>query len=102
MNFVLKVVLFLVLLVIPFVLVISPSESLKMVTWLSIPTWPLHGSAYSEQLFDLVKPNYTIALTLCMAVASSFSKIVFITLMVLTTIASFFSAFWLNYLINAA
>ena len=101
MKFILMVALFLGLLVIPFVLVISPSESLKLLTWVSIPTWLLHGGEYTNQLFDLLKPYYTVALGVCLAIASLFSRAIFITLIVLTTIASFFSAFWLNYLINA-
>jgi len=102
MKFILLICIFLIILVVPFVLVISPNESLELVTWLSIPTWFLHGGNYSDNLFDIVKPTYTLVAVFGLAVASSLSKIIFITLVVLTVLASIFSAFWLNYLINAA
>lgn len=102
MRFIIAIVVFLVLLIVPFVLVLSPNESLKLVTWLSMPTWPLHGQSYSDRLFSLLKPNYTLLAGLCLAIPSLFSKTLFLTLLILTTIASFLSAFWLNYLMNAA
>ena len=102
MKFILNVVLFLGLLVLPFVIVVSPKTKLDIITWLSLPTWPMHGTVYSDQLFELVKPTYTLVVAVFLGVVSAYSKVLFITLIVLTTIASIFSAFWLSYLINAA
>ena len=102
MRFIILLTLFVALLVAPFLLLVSPGESLTPLMWLSIPTWPLHGLEYSDNLFDLIKPTSTLLMSVCLAVASACSRILFATLMIVTAIASAVSAFWLNYLINAS
>jgi hypothetical protein len=102
MRFILKVVIFTFLLVIPFLLVLDPIEKLGILTWLTLPTWQMQGEVTADNLFSLSTPMYTFVLSVSLAVLSSFSKVLFIALMVLTVLTSILSVFWLNYLLNAA